>query len=201
MSHTLSYFKIRKIFYYIFSTFSLFPLTEIYFCVKCNTRNILFLCFQTGSLFMSNQTFPHWFEVSPLLHNKFSYIHMISIDLFAYYSISAIPSINKDLWCKSLSILLLFFSLFCWLFHTFNIWAEIRISMSRYETTTITEKQTNQEEILDGFSLNICINLERIGTFTELSLFLLGCDIHFIYSALPLCCHGIFQLVWDSAHT
>lgn len=148
---------------------------------------------------MNNLTFPCWFKMSPLLHNKFSYAHiqMLSIDLsvFAYSSISTMHSINKDLWCKSLSILL-FSSAFSWLFHTLSFEMKCRISISSYKTTN--HKKT--KKVLDRFSLNLCMNLETIGIFTVLSFFLQGRNIHFIYSGLLLCCHGIFQLIWYSAH-
>lgn len=49
---------------------------------------------------------------------------MFCIDLFPYSSINTIFFINKDLWWKSLDIIL-FSSLFSWLFHTFNLWDEI----------------------------------------------------------------------------
>lgn len=78
---------------------------------------------------------------------------------------------------------------------------KFKISMSSQKTTTNTKKQTNQKEILDGLSLNLCIKWERIGIFAVLSLFLQGHDIHFIYSGLLLFCHGIFQLIWYSDHT
>lgn len=83
-----------------------------------------------------------------------------------------------------------------WLFHTLSFEMKFRISISSYKTTN--HKKT--KKVLDRFSLNLCMNLETIGIFTVLSFFLQGRNIHFIYSGLLLCCHGIFQLIWYSAH-
>lgn len=128
---------------------------------------------------------------------------MLSIDLFAYASISSLFFINKDLWCKSLSILLPFFSHY---FHGCftHLISEIkfRISMSSYETTTTTKKQRNQKEILGGFSSNICINLEIIGIFTVMSFFFQRKDVISLEEkTLLLCCHGIVQVILYSPHT
>lgn len=54
----------------------MYNLTEIYFV--CNViQEVIFLCFQTGSHFMNNQSFSHLFKISPLLHNKFLYAHIL----------------------------------------------------------------------------------------------------------------------------
>lgn len=89
-------------------------------------KKVLILFSQTCSYFINNENFPTDL-ICHLYYIVNSHMHtflMFSIDLFLYSSINTIFFINKDLWWKSLAIIL-FSSLFPWLFHIFNLWDEI----------------------------------------------------------------------------
>lgn len=158
----LSYLKIRNIFYYTLVLYSLFPyIISLKFIFVCNIiQETYFVSKQVAisgiiKLFLIDLKCHLYYIVNS--HTQYSLCFAL-IYLPISPSVPHFPLIK--IYGASLSPLLFFVSHY-FLGHFTDLILEMkfRISTSCYKTTTNPKKQTNQKEILDGFLLNLCINL------------------------------------------